>query len=75
MVGRIVADCVEHDITLQELTVDELKSYSELFGPEALDAIDIDNVVRRRTTYGGTGHDAVAVQLKEARAALKNATK
>ena len=75
VVGRIVADCVEHDITLQELTVDELKSYSELFGPEALDAIDIDNVVRRRTTYGGTGHDAVAVQLKEARAALKNATK
>ena len=75
VVGRIVADCVEHDITLQELTVNELKSYSELFGPEALDAIDIDNVVRRRTTYGGTGHDAVVVQLKEARAALKNATK
>ena len=35
----------------------------------AIAAMDIDEVVRRRTTYGGTGHAAVEAHLGEARAA------
>ena len=70
VVGHIVADCVAHGVTLQELTVAELTSYSPLFDEGALAAMDIDEVVRRRTTYGGTGHAAVEVQLGEAREAL-----
>ncbi len=69
-VGRIVADCVANDMTLQELSVEALRSYSNLFEEDALQAIDIDEVVRRRTTYGGTGHDAVRTQLEEAQAQL-----
>ena len=70
VVGRIVAECVERGITLQQLTVDELREHSELFDEDALAAIDIDAVVARRTTYGGTGHDAVRRQLAEAKDAL-----
>ena len=69
VVGRIVGDCVREGVTLQQLTTDELRSYSELFDGDAHAALDIDNIVRRRTTYGGTGHDAVKVQLEEAKAA------
>jgi argininosuccinate lyase len=72
VVGRIVADCVERGITLQELTVDELRGYSDSFDEGALEAIDIDQVVARRRTYGGTGHEAVKRQLKEAREALES---
>ena len=71
VVGRIVADCVAHGVTLQQLTTDELRSYSELFDDDAHEALDIDEIVRRRTTYGGTGHDAVRVQLGEAKAAFE----
>ena len=67
VVGRIVGDCVREGVTLQALTTDELRSYSELFDDDAHDALDIDSIVRRRTTYGGTGHDAVRTQLGEAR--------
>ena len=68
VVGRIVGDCVREGVTLQQLTTDELRSYSPLFDDDAHEALDIDSIVRRRTTYGGTGHDAVKVQLGEARA-------
>lgn len=70
MVGRIVGDCVREGVTLQQLTTDELRSYSELFNDDAHEALDIDNIVRRRTTLGGTGHDAVRAQLTQARDVL-----
>ena len=68
--GHIVADCIEQGRTLQDLTQEDLAAYSDLFGADALAAVDIAQVVARRTTYGGTGHDAVRVQLAEAEAAL-----
>ena len=64
VVGRIVGDCVREGVTLQQLSTDELRSYSELFDDDAHEALDIDNIVRRRTTFGGTGHEAVRAQLK-----------
>ena len=70
VVGRIVGDCVREGVTLQQLTTDELRSYSELFDDDAHEALDIDNIVRRRTTLGGTGHDAVRAQLAQARDVL-----
>lgn len=71
VVGRIVGDCVREGVTLQQLSTDELRSYSELFDDDAHEALDIDNIVRRRTTFGGTGHEAVRAQLKLATEALK----
>ena len=71
VVGRIVGDCVRGGVTLQQLSTDELRSYSELFDDDAHEALDIDNIVRRRTTFGGTGHEAVHAQLKLATEALK----
>lgn len=71
VVGRIVGDCVREGVTLQQLSTDELCSYSELFDDDAHEALDIDSIVRRRTTFGGTGHEAVRAQLKLATEALE----
>ena len=71
VVGRIVGDCVREGVTLQQLSTDELRSYSELFDDDAHEALDIDSIVRRRTTFGGTGHEAVHAQLKLATEALE----
>ena len=70
VVGRIVGDCVREGVTLQQLSTEELRSYSELFDDDAHEALNIDEIVRKRTTYGGTGHDAVRTQLGEAGAAV-----
>ena len=71
VVGRIVGDCVREGVTLQQLSTDELRSYSVLFDDDAHEALDIDSIVRRRTTFGGTGHEAVRAQLKLATEALE----
>ncbi len=71
VVGRLVLECEKQGKTLQELTAQELAAVDPLFGPDALDAVDIDNVVAKRTTYGGTGHEAVKVQLEQAAEALR----
>ena len=71
VVGRIEGDCVREGVTLQQLSTDELRSYSELFDDDAHEALDIDSIVRRRTTFGGTGHEAVRAQLKLATEALE----
>jgi argininosuccinate lyase len=70
IVGHIVADCIERGVTLQDLSAEDLAAYDEAFGADACAWVDIDNVVARRTTYGGTGHAAVAEQLELAEAEL-----
>jgi len=63
VIGKLVLECERSGRTLQDLTLDELKTASPAFGDDALDAVDLDLVVSRRTSEGGTGHDAVRAQL------------
>lgn len=70
VVGKLVLECEKQGKTLQELSVDELRQADPLFDAGALDAVDIDKIVARRITAGGTGHDAVKVQLDQARERL-----
>lgn len=72
IIGRLVLACEKEGRTLQSLSADEIISYSTYFDGDALKAIDIDTVVARRTTMGGTGHAAVGLQLEKARTALED---
>jgi argininosuccinate lyase len=49
VVGKLVLSCEKHGKKLQELTVDELKRAHERFESDAIAAIDLDEMVRRRT--------------------------
>jgi len=70
VVGRLVLACERQGRTLQSLTAEEYAAHDPRFGSDVVDAVDIDSVVRRRTSAGGTGHDAVASQITAVRDAL-----
>ena len=70
IVGRLVLECEKQGRTLQDLSAEELAETDGHFAADALEAVDIDKVVERRTTYGATGHEAVRVQLEHARESL-----
>ncbi|MBN1193488.1 MAG: argininosuccinate lyase [Coriobacteriia bacterium] len=70
VVGALVLACERDGKTLQDLTLAELKAVSPAFGDDALSAVDIDAVVARRDTLGGTAPGRVAEQLAAAREAL-----
>ena len=63
IVGRLVLACERDGRTLQDLTAEQFAAHAEQFGADVLDAVDIEQVVARRITAGGTGHDAVSAQL------------
>ena len=70
VVGRLVLACEHAGKALQDLTLDELKAVSPGFGGDALGALDVDAIVARRLSEGGSGHDAVRAQLLLARDAV-----
>jgi argininosuccinate lyase len=70
VVGRLVLACEREGRTLQDLTAAEFAEHSARFAGDVVEAVEIDRVVARRTTAGGTGHDSVRTQLGEARDAL-----
>ncbi len=70
VVGRLVLAAEKAGRTLQDFSADEYAQHDARFGPDVLAAVDIDQVVARRTTYGGTGHESVRVQLEAQRDAI-----
>lgn len=64
LMGEIVAYCIEQKKTLEELDINEYRSFSELFGEDVYAAIDLDNCVSKRTSRGGTGPQSVEEQIK-----------
>ncbi len=67
VVGRLVLACERDGRTLQSLTAEEYAKHDKRFEADVLDAVDVDKVVARRITAGGTGHDVVREQIEEQR--------
>ncbi len=65
LVGGLVRQSLERGIPLEELVTNEPR-----LGPDALELLQPGQAVRRRTSPGGAGPQAVARQLEEARARL-----
>ena len=63
-VGEIVAYGIKTDKTLEEVSLEEYKKFSDLFDEDLYDAISLASCVRRRTSEGGTGAASVERQIK-----------
>ena len=61
--GTMVAACLRTGKTLEELTLDELKQYSDLFEQDVYDAIDLTNCCQGRSSYGGPTKESVLYQI------------
>lgn len=51
--GRLVAACTAQGKTLEDLTLEELKAVSDLFEQDVYDAINLENCMALRASYGG----------------------
>ena len=70
VVGRVVAFCIENNRSMLELTVGELKSFSELFGEDVKATFTWESALAHRNIAGGTGRESVENQLCTARKCL-----
>ena len=65
--GTMVAACIAADKTLEELTLEEFKQYSDLFEQDVFAAIDLTACCEGRKSYGGPCKESVLAQIAEVR--------
>ncbi len=68
--GTLVARCIEQELTLETLPLEQYKEMTNLFTEDVYEAISLDTCVRERSSEGGPSPKAVAVQLTQLRERL-----
>jgi argininosuccinate lyase len=69
-VGRIVMQAIEQKVELNDLTLDDLKSFSPLIEEDVFAALSLEQTVATKGQLGGTSPERVAEALTSARARL-----
>ena len=59
IIGRLVLFCIEKNCAIDDLTLDELKSISEVFENDLYEAISLETCVEKRLTIGAPGMDVM----------------
>jgi argininosuccinate lyase len=69
IVGRIVRHCIDQQRNLEDVSLDELQTYSPLFDRGVYEAMSLDAAVDRRQVRGGPARGVVAERLRAIRTA------
>ena len=69
--GKIVHFCIENNLYLKDLTLDQFKNFSPLFESDIHDAIKPETCVAARNSQGGTSYHQVQMQICAAREWIK----
>ena len=67
LVGRLVKDCIEKGLTLEELPLSDYQALCPDFGSDIYEAISLENCVNARKVKGGPAPAAVMKHIEEVR--------
>ena len=70
--GTLVARCIELDTTLEDLDINEYKKLTDVFDEDVYKAINLETCVMQRNVDGGPAPEAVARQIEQLKAELRN---
>jgi argininosuccinate lyase len=59
IVGQLVLFCIEKDIALEDMTLEEFKAISPVFEEDIYEAISLKTCVEKRVTIGAPGKEAM----------------
>ncbi len=71
-VGQIVAKCIAKDEVLETLSLEEYRSFSEVFVEDLYEEISLKACVEKRVSVGGTGLKSIEMQIEYIEEFLKN---
>ena len=72
VVGHLVLLCEQRGCNLDDLPLEDFKAASPLFEEDITSALNLESIVKARTTEGGTGNSVVRQQLDQAKTVLAN---
>ncbi|MBR6556622.1 MAG: argininosuccinate lyase, partial [Clostridia bacterium] len=64
IVGEIVGECTQNGKTLESMSLADYQSHSELFGEDVYDAINLENCLALRRSYGGPAPENVRAAVE-----------
>ena len=65
IIGKIVLHCINKGIAIEEMTMDEFKSFSPAFEEDIYEKIDIRNCIKAKKSKGSTSFASVKKQLED----------
>lgn len=68
--GKIVADCIENGFVLEDYPIEKYRSLSDLFDEDVYTAVNLDECLNKRISFGGTCVKSVEAQIKAVRESL-----
>ena len=68
--GEIVSFCIKAGKTLDELSLEEYKQFSDIFENDLYNAIDLNTCVNARKSFGGTSAQSVKNQIEYVKSKL-----
>ncbi len=74
IVGRLVLYCIEKNLALDDMTLEEYRAISPVFDQDIYEAISMKNCVEKRNTIGAPGAEAMSRVLEENRSYLAQET-
>ena len=70
IVGQLVLYCIDKNIALDDMKLDEFKAISPVFDEDIYEAISMETCVNKRLTKGAPGEEAMREVLKTYRSYL-----
>ena len=64
IVGQIVAYCIDNNLVLETMSLEDYNKYSDLFCEDLYKEISLETCVAKRISAGGTGIDSVEKQIE-----------
>jgi argininosuccinate lyase len=64
IVGEIVARCIKEGITLEDFPIESYKTFSNVFNQDVYHAINLENCLNERKSYGGPTVTSVKNQIQ-----------
>ena len=59
IIGRLVLYCIDKGVSIEELSIEELKEISDKFEPDIYEAVSLKTCVEKRLTLGAPGPEAM----------------
>ena len=72
IIGHMVAYCIKNGKSIDELTMDELHTFSEKIDRDVYRAISLETCVNERKIPGGPSRDSVIASIESGKTFLKN---
>ena len=71
IVGRLVLFCIENNITLKQVSIEQYRKISEYFDVDIYEAIDIEVCVNQRKSFGGPAPESVQKMIEKTEKFIK----